>query len=115
MGRWTLGYRTCFLLFFWLYPLESLVKLPLHLNTFFPCSLLNPIRYNPTHVSELKNTKITPGNIFGTANNYRINSSWHPMPTTVKFFYNCMRIKHVIFFFTHKTKKLWSVICCSIM
>jgi len=41
--------------------------------------------------------KITAGNIFGHASNYRIDSSWHPLPTTVKFCYNCMRIKQVIY------------------
>jgi len=45
---------------------------------------------------------VSSGKIFGTTNNYRIDSSWHtllfwhPMPTPVKFNYNRMKIKMVI-------------------
>jgi hypothetical protein len=63
-----------------LHPLESLLKLPLNLQSnhhnFHPLSLLlYPPRFNPIAVDKHKiKRKLSLGNIFGTASNYRSDS-----------------------------------------
>ena len=63
---------------------------------FCPLSSPYPPRFNPIHV----NLKIKKGksssNTSGSASNYRTDSRWHPMPTTVKFHSNHIKIKLVI-------------------
>ena len=57
-----------------------------------------------------KQTAVSSGNIFGTANCYRIYSSWHtsvfwhPMTITDKFYYNHMEIKMLISWSIRKHK-----------